>query len=546
MNHVFDYEGLSAMGYNSGQINQLLILRNYYDEDEILKNIGMNVDIDILRNVNNYLKVYGKPYDKNVLYFIGNNEDPVLYLEEDSENGKCGAVYKILSEKVYNKKGVLSEESELDFDAMISFIKGCKLSHFTLDTICDDFVSNIDALSYVREDFNDDQIHFARRLYVASCECFIEDIPKLNSYPPLDFELFQIIKDYQLDFPFLINTFKDDELRIATKYLKEGYELEKYVEDGKFMGNLFLFKKMVDMKLSDENIRKFLKEIPYQIKQFDIDKMECIINAKLAGCPVEKYFSILPLKYDVELLTTLFEAGYNERKIDEYLKLIFEHLDGNILEKKDILKIIELYNEGYKVDNLIASNMSAENINYILKLQESGLNINDVLSREFRKYEMELLDTCRRCGRDDVAKCVIYSISPDQDAYTYIGHILEWDKRKSEHHKVVNLFFDKGFDTFREYEFNSPYEFSEEQKLSLVSIINDKLMDDTSIDLIRDNAINDDVMYEIAEMYHDGIDISGILQKADNLSYHDITAIRTCIKLGFDVTLREKNIEKEK
>ena len=58
MNHVFDYEGLSAMGYNSGQINQLLILKDYYDEDEILKYLDKDTVVVHEHNKVNYNSDY--------------------------------------------------------------------------------------------------------------------------------------------------------------------------------------------------------------------------------------------------------------------------------------------------------------------------------------------------------------------------------------------------------------------------------------------------------------------------------------------------------
>lgn len=537
-----NYDKLKKIGFSSKLVNQILILNKYCPSGTILDYINKDVNPELIRSLNNFLKQNERSnvQIENLLYFIEYNEDPMIF-EEEENTLKYNFIKNLLKDKI-NKKS-----SDLNYNEVIKIIKNTNFDNRLLRFIYEDYTDNKNISKYLRNEFNNEETNFARYLTNLGFECFVNEIPKIEKSKDLSKYCFTsdellAIQYNKLNFVKIINNYENSEI-LSIIELANKSNICKYIN--KYDGiNIYLYEELHKRKIDDNLIDTYLKESSYKFRKYQKSIINKFIDLKMNNYEVEKYFTDVPTIKEMELLELFTDYDYSYNEIAQYLELFKKHLKCNdLLCDVDYLKYIELYEEGYDVSNLIEHQVTADVIDYTQKLcNKNKLQNNNLFNPTFRSNEILLLRTCKHYNRDDVACCVLNCKYSDNDNNYFIRKIIEKDDKNGTHTNIVNIYYDKGNDIFKDY--NPDYEFNNEQKKILIMITLSGKIDNKQLDLIRNNHINADVMRQVCDMIYKGQDINFLLPKIEELTKEDIITIKECIKLGFTIIPNNENKER--
>lgn len=539
-----DYDELIEQGFSPQQINQILILEKFFDKDiDILNQLDENIDVDNIRILNAMLrkKEYSYAEKKLFLKLISQNINPSIYEIIDKNN-----YYNF--EEIVSKKEKY-DETNIDYYYVMKYIEKNpnNLSYLPeLLELC--IYKNIDPKFILVDGFSEEQLEFAFSLYDADLK---ELIPEINK---TIFRCYDVMSDIKkminlgMNYTAIINFYSDVEISTIIDAYEKGYDIHNVLKSIPYQeGNVKLCKKMMQIELDDNEIREILTKFEYSETQLHKNTWNKLIELEKEGYEIHKYFDTLPNINQMNILRQLIDIGYEDEDIYYYL----EELGDNVKDVKvllrmsvgDVEKYIELLDDGYNIKNIMENGWTYDNVNTLIKFATTkGIDAQILFNKQFEDFEFELINKCLNYGREDVVEALVECVYINEEIYDIIGEILENDERYNEFHDIVNLLYDSGCDTFCEFDLN--YEFNVLQKLVLLKTIRDRKLNDEQIDIIRNNKIGAKSMSILCDILVEGYDIKPVMSKINILSDEDLLSIHSCMKLGFNLVLQEKNIER--
>lgn len=552
-----EYEDLQESGFSPQQINQISILETHYFEvDAILQYISPDIDVEYIRNINEIFKRNDdevSEYDTQfMMKMLKSNLDPNLYLDKDYPEEIKSALEEVIVDiisythlektnyiNLINKIKQFSNEEEASWllDATRDVLK--KMPTVDLDLI-------------FREGFNERQIYYATFLLTRDCSDVIKDIPRIKDVEDYYFDIPNIkhIIETKMDFADICNSYDPENIRRMLAAYERGIIVNDYLLNKPYSNNVLLCEKLLLMnsggELGDEIIEKCLTlGWEYSTKKDDV--WTSIIVLTHSGFDLKEYFTEFPDNFGIKLFEILIEEGCIENEIKRYVSLFEKNNDFakcTHLEKEDILAIINLYENDYDISKVIEMGLTKKDIDNLLDISiKCDLDFEGLLCIGFSQTELELLDACVKYDRYDIVNAVINVEYPTKKAYKNIINILEEDNKNGTKHKISNLLFDKGNDVFESYD--SEYEFTEEQKELLADAMLNGDINEKNVDVIRNNNIMTEKMEALISLMSEGLDVTVIVEKIDDLWVDDIETLGDCLRLGFKLSVDDKTITKE-
>lgn len=275
-----------------------------------------------------------------------------------------------------------------------------------------------------------------------------------------------------------------------------------------------------------------LIELLNKTKDSDITKK--VINLKEKGIDITKHLDKIKTYSDCTFYTSAVKNGLSETEILDVINLGIKDIDYD-----DLDKYMQLYKDGIDIQPFIENNCSTYYLSLVLPLANK-INLYELADKE--EFVINAIYNFIEHNREDLIDIVLNLNEPDEDTFYFISKILEEDEKYGRHHKIINLFYDKGADALEDYDYC--FEFDAEQKRALSYAILTGILNDENIDLIRDNTIDPDKMSLLAEIISNGNDVSILLSKIDELSEDEIQAAGICLNCGFKLVLDEKIVER--
>lgn len=534
-----EYESLVDMGFDSRQINQLEKLSEYIPVSRMMSILDFTIDVDYLRNANYILNKNHDPTTVNYMQsLLISNIDPGIYpvdLFNTADIKKQDFVHFVIRETI-NKKNS-GDNINYDLGKFIQDIEKCNLTDFK---ILNDYVINNNPYSVFSPEFNNEQIKFADTLYKNGCFQYIKSIPEFSRFPDLNKNVYSYIDENNMDFVGLVNNYSDNDITSIAYLRSEDIDVDKFLRDKDNPKQVYLCASLIKLNYDEKIINEILKNahFKYFYEKTKLDVVEKYVDLKLQYPDVDDLFEKFPSEDYLMISKLMLDNDYSHSDIKNFYEYITSYYhfseDLSFLDEKTILKYLELSKENYDISNFISKKLQSSDIDILIKSADKfNIDLDAIFDRKFEKYEIDLMKYCENVDRNDIWEALIQVTKPDKEAYNYIYDILFRDEKYKTHHDIVNLLYDKGNDTFQD--FDDGYEFNCRQKRELAEIIYDEILDDKQIDVIRDNQIDSEFMYELAEMASKNYDISGILKKIDILMPSDLDIIKRCFELGFNV-----------
>lgn len=538
------YDELLEDGFSSQQINQILLLEKYYD-DEFLQKIDVDIDVKNIRILNQILKQKEDDLTDGekefLLDLVLQDIDPNLYV-----NLKTGRLRSYFTDIVTRRN--LFDDHYVNFCQIMDYIKKNPDSlTFIMKFSFDCIDLKINPLDLLKDGFQENDAYFALKLYSAG---LTELIPKINNEFTRSYNNMKHLKtmiENKMDYVDLINNYSDNQIKFIMDELKDGYDLYSILKGKSYINKMALCSKLMHAEVEEDEIDIILTKFEYTNTSICMDKWNRLIELEKEGYEVHKFFETLPTRNEMDLLEQLVDIGYEDIDVQYYINEIGEKLK-NVryslrLSVGDVEKYIELLDEGYDITNLIKQGYEYEDLNVLIKLATiKDMDLQELIDKEFEAFEFRLFKNCLKYGREDVFEAVIHCQYPDEDAYDYIIDIFKADEEKGTFHDIVNLLFDKGNDAF--FDYDESYEFNCYQKMELTSLVCNLELTDEQINLIRDNNIDSECMNILGNMLSRGYNITHVMEKIEELDEDNLRDIYSCMKMGFALVPQEKAIER--
>ena len=556
---VQEYEELQENGFSVQQINQISILEtNYFELEAILKYVTQETDAENIRKLNEIFKKFGCDiieYDVEfMMMMLKYNLNPKLYYDEIYDDYVKEALQNTIL-KMRNADELLKEKCT----QLIGKIKElvCEneeenelLSHITNNILPE--IATIDLNKIFLPTFNVEQVRYAASLYRHHFEHLIPEIAKINNPDNFMYNgdaLKKIVK-HGMDFASICNSYDTNNTNYMLRaYEDYGIDVNPFLLNKPYSNNVLLCQKLLNMDreglLGSDTIEKCL-ELGWEYDSKEEGAWTKIAVLESTGFDLKKYFDEFPGKFGIMLFETLVEAGYVDSEIQRFIKLFSKDRNLNTikqLESEDILSIINLYENDYDISVLIANEIQKKTIDILLDISiKCDLDFESLLCRDYKDYELLIIENCIENNRFDVIPALIAVRYPSNGAYELLMDIMDHDTATGEHHNIINLLFDKGNDVFNG--FDECYEFSVEQKYMLAWAMVRDGIDDKNIDMIRDTKIEDTKMRTLVWIIEKGHDVSEIVKKIDTLEEDDIMTLGKCLELGFNLSADEKDLNR--
>ena len=257
-----------------------------------------------------------------------------------------------------------------------------------------------------------------------------------------------------------------------------------------------------------------LDEIPYVIPYENKFLYENIIEAKMKGFPVEKIFENFPKSKLLNLAMNYYNEGYEIKTLKDGFNYINDHSEDTYrVTAYDYKLIFDLYMDGVNIDIPLKYQMNSYDIENLIKIaDEAGIDKEKMFERKFDFYEISLMKLCLEHNKKDLIKSLVKIKHPDEEAYDCISKMIE--QKQFPGFNYSKLLFDKGADVFSEY--NSFFEFSEEQKTILASMLYEGTISIFDLEQLRDSSIDEKTLFNIEEKLVSGISLAEILENNSN------------------------------
>lgn len=477
------YQDLLDKGFNDAQINQLEKIDKYYSITLLTKYIKPDVEVDLLRKFSKLVKDEDWVNDK-VVHYVNPNMSKVIELMALNIDFEDIMDVKLSDKKVEAILYVLKSKME-NIELANNIIKCLKMQNITdemiNDIIWDDINNGIDPLSYLKETFTKEQIYLASSAVQEGYWDVLEIVELMNDDGCDDVDLIHFSLENGIDIVTISNT--------QNKYL--------------------------------------------------VDE---IIDAKVHGYDVDKFLNKKSTKWDLELVRRLMEKNYTDEQINNFLNTV--KLNLYRVEKSTLDFYIKLVEMGIDIQKLLE--YGGLKTDYL----ESFLNMSKKIPRKYvdevAKFENILpkclLDTITIAfnnNREELIPIFINLSDVSELGIQTIGEIIKNDTENNTHHKIVNLLYDKGADTFNDY--TPHYEFNSSQQLCLALASFNYGLNDEQIEPLRDNNINSKKMEILTGMMAEGLDVSIPLKYINKISIEQLKAMEQCIIMGFK--LDDKGLE---
>lgn len=557
-----EYMQLQEDGFSSQQISQISILeKHYFEVSTILEYITPKTDVNYIRNLNEIFKKFDddlSEYNTQILMqMISVNIDPMLFLDKEYNDEKDYALGLIMKHMIrhndkytFNYTGLISKIKEMDTEESV---------YRAVEAILKEF-PNIEPTEVIKDGFTERDVEYAVFLAKHGCKELIDEIPKLNEYYWDSGKYIPKILEYNFPFVDMINSYTHDSLvQVIDVYEKENLNLNEYLLNKPYSNNVLLCRHLLSTNppLKDETIETCLS-LNWKYDINDYGTWNTIITFTEIGFNLNEYFTHFPGEFGISLFEALIEENCTENQIKKYIKLFEEeNKDGfttdyrlgtkhyslgafNILNKEDILCLLNLYDNNYDISNAIKNKLRKTDIDMLLDISiKCDLDFEELLLKEhYEDCELLILENCVENNRYDVAEAIIKSNKHDGEAYENIIQLMDYNSATDTRHNIINLLFDKGNDVFGGYD--AMYEFSCEQKAILSNAMLEEAINDKNIDVLRDNSIEAYKMYELVGLMAEGVDVCEIVKKIEDLDVDDIKMLGNCIKLGFSIKAEEE------
>ena len=534
-----EYELLINQGFDSRQINQLEKLSKYFPVSHMIAMLDVTIDVDYLRNANCILnKKQDSTTIRSIQKLLNANINPDVYpvnLFNTSDTEKQDFVRFVINETIGKKRNNV----KINYD-LKKFICDIEKSNLTDFSILKQYVINNNPYSIFTPEFNNEQIKFADTLYQNGCFQYIKSIPEFSRFPDLDKNVYSYIDENNMDFVGLVNNYNDDDITYIAYLRSEDIDVDKFLRDKDNPKQVYLCASLIKLNYDEKIINEVLKNahFEYFYEKTKLDVVKKYVDLKLQYPDIDDLFENFPSEDYLMISKLMLDNDYSHSEIKNFYEYIssYYHFSEELsfLDEKTILKYLELDKENYDISNFISKKLQSDDIDVLIKSADKfNIDLDAIFDKKFEKYEIDLMKYCEKIDRNDIWEALVQVTKPDKEAYNYIYDILFRDEKYKTHHDIVNLLYDKGNDTFND--FDDVYEFNCRQKRELSEIIYNEILDDKQIDIIRDNQIDSEFMYELAEMASKNYDISGILKKIDVLMPSDLDIIKRCFELGFNV-----------
>lgn len=512
-----EYKLLVKNHFDNSQINQIDKLTKLFSVETLVEYIHSCIDTDILRDTANAIKKRHYILDdeeiSDMFRLLYHNINPSLYLDQNLSLTKRNYIMEILNLKIEEDTIPGITPKDINYQACVEAIAQPFVDNKMAETCFFNIKAGQDISKYIRKDFTIEQIILAKSLYEKGFEKYIDEIPKLK----VDFIPIGSVKkidELGLDFTRLLNTYPPEDLRVVLLNIANGIDLEPYLKDRPDPKKAALCEVLVKMKFDDETISKMLDEIPYVIPYENKFLYENIIEAKMKGFPVEKIFENFPKSKLLNLAMNYYNEGYEIKTLKDGFNYINDHSEDTYrVTAYDYKLIFDLYMDGVNIDIPLKYQMNSYDIENLIKIaDEAGIDKEKMFERKFDFYEISLMKLCLEHNKKDLIKSLVKIKHPDEEAYDYISKMIE--QKQFPGFDYSKLLFDKGADIFSEY--NSFFEFSEEQKTILASMLYEGTISIFDLEQLRDSSIDEKTLFNIEEKLVSGISLAEILENNSN------------------------------
>lgn len=541
-----NYENLRSKGFNDKQINQIFILDKYISVDTLLAvGINPNIDTNILRNFNNHLKSHELSNDEtaDALYIMCHGFDPCLYL--DLEGPQRMIMFKIINRKVEEDLGWFSSPSaNVDLQKLHYLLQLMNIDDEIANLIIQDTFINNNPLDYLRPDFTKDQIITARCFAIAGLQDRVDDVKLLNKKVE-DWLTLCLIKSYGFNLIDTINLYHQSDISTAVDIMKYGFDINTYVKEHGAV-NIPFVKLMVSKKLTNNMIVDMLDNFKF-VDRYDCDitNLEYMLDMKLKGYNVDKYFESTPTRAVMQAFMILQDNNVDMKDVKDFLNLFQSYFGSSLLKLKDydVVKYYDLFQKKYNIEETLSLCIDSSYLKMLEKVCcEYHKDFQNYITNDdfyYYKDKMDCVNCCKEFDREDLIPAVLLSKNFNNNIAKDIRYLIKDGFDKNVKYDIAKFLFDKGNDVFNDY--SVEYEFSAVQKrLLLEKFLKESLssgkVNINNINAIRDNKIESKKMNELIEIIKDGFSVDKIIKDIDKIDSETISSVHKLMKLGYDIS----------